>query len=60
MAEAIETRDRYIKEKSELKSAEGFEELFEAKLSYFNDCITVWEDVVQECQKQYKKFADAA
>ncbi|THV69038.1 hypothetical protein D6D28_06204 [Aureobasidium pullulans] len=60
LAEAIETRDRYIKEKSELKSAEGFEELFEAKLSYFNDCITVWEDVVQECQKQYKKFADAA
>lgn len=60
LAEAIETRNRYIKEKSELKSAEGFEELFEAKLSYFEDCITVWEDVVQECQKQYKKFADAA
>lgn len=25
-----------------------------------NDCITVWEYVVQECQEQYKKFADAA
>ncbi|THY91613.1 histidinol phosphatase [Aureobasidium pullulans] len=35
LAEAIETRDRYIKEKSELKSAEGFEELFEPKPGWF-------------------------